>query len=124
MAKNSKITMLRDRGKGSGLEILHTRRRAADRGARSHSANGAEALRIGAAAVVITPPVGTPMAGYYSERAAEGVHDTLFAKAIVLEPGGTKAALVALDLISTTSRPWSRPRARRSRRPPASRAPT
>jgi neutral ceramidase len=59
-------------------------------------------LRIGAAAVVITPPPGTPMAGYYRARAAEGVHDDLFAKALVLEKGGAKAALVSLDLISTT----------------------
>ena len=63
--------------------------------------DGAEDLRVGAAAVVITPPVGTPMAGYYFERAAEGVHDDLFARALVLEQGGTKAALVSLDLIST-----------------------
>src|SRR5262249_35644723 len=58
-------------------------------------------LRVGAAAVVITPPVGTPMAGYYSERAAEGVHDDLHAKALVLEKDGAKTALVSLDLIST-----------------------
>jgi hypothetical protein len=58
-------------------------------------------LRVGAAAVVITPPLGTPMAGYYSERAAEGVHDDLYAKALVLEKDGAKAALVSLDLIST-----------------------
>ena len=63
--------------------------------------DAAEDLRVGAAAVVITPPVGTPMAGYYFERAAEGVHDDLFAKALVLEQGETKAALVSLDLIST-----------------------
>ena len=70
---------------------------------------------IGAAAVVITPPVGTPMAGYYYDRAAEGVHDDLFAKAVVLESGGAKAALVALDLISTTLRAsWRSPS--RSRR--------
>ena len=61
----------------------------------------AENLRVGAAASVITPPAGTPMAGYYFERAAEGVHDDLYAKALVLEQGGTKAALVSLDLIST-----------------------
>ena len=67
----------------------------------THSTSGAEALRVGAAAEVITPPVGTPMAGYYFERAAEGVHDDLFARALVLEQGGTKAALVSLDLIST-----------------------
>src|SRR3954469_21346073 len=59
-------------------------------------------LRAGAAAVVITPPPGTPMAGYYVPRAAEGVHDDLYAKALVLEVDGTRAALVALDLISTT----------------------
>ena len=45
-------------------------------------------LRVGAAAVTITPPVGTPMAGYYSERGAQGVHDDLLAKAIVIEVGG------------------------------------
>ena len=58
-------------------------------------------LRFGAAAVPITPPVGTPMAGYYSARGAEGVHDDLYAKALVLEKDGARAALVALDLIST-----------------------
>jgi Neutral/alkaline non-lysosomal ceramidase, N-terminal len=57
-------------------------------------------LRAGAAAVAITPPAGIPMAGYYSERGAQGIHDDLFAKAIVIEQGGTKAALVALDLIA------------------------
>jgi hypothetical protein len=58
-------------------------------------------LRVGTAAVPITPPVGIPMAGYYSERGAEGVHDDLHAKAIVMETGGATAALVALDLITT-----------------------
>jgi neutral ceramidase len=57
-------------------------------------------LRAGAAAVAITPPLAIPMAGYYSERGASGIHDDLFAKAIVVEQGGTTAALVALDLIA------------------------
>jgi neutral ceramidase len=61
------------------------------------------APRVGAATVVITPPIGTPMAGYYFARAAEGVHDDLFAKALVLEHDGVKAAMVSLDLISTTA---------------------
>jgi hypothetical protein len=61
-------------------------------------AGGAE-LRVGRAAVKITPGPGLPMAGYYSVRLNEGVHDDLFAKAIVLESGGAKAALVACDLI-------------------------
>jgi neutral ceramidase len=58
-------------------------------------------LRAGAAAVVITAPAGTPMAGYYVDRAAEGVHDDLHAKALVLDVDGNRAALVALDLITT-----------------------
>jgi neutral ceramidase len=58
-------------------------------------------LRAGAATVPITPPVGIPMAGYYSERGAQGVHDDLLAKALVLEAGGRSAALVVLDLITT-----------------------
>jgi hypothetical protein len=59
-------------------------------------------LRVGAAAVPITPPLGTPMAGYYSARGAEGVHDDLYAKAVVLDKDGTKVAMVSLDLISTS----------------------
>jgi len=57
-------------------------------------------LRVGAAAVVITPAVGAPMAGYYSPRAAEGVDDDLHAKALVLEQDGAKVAMVVCDLIS------------------------
>ena len=34
-------------------------------------------VRAGAAAVKITPPKGAPMAGYYYNRAADGVHDDL-----------------------------------------------
>jgi hypothetical protein len=60
-------------------------------------------LRVGRAAVEITPPAGMPMAGYYNIRLNEGVHDPLYAKALVLEAGGTRAALVACDLIAA---PW------------------
>src|ERR1041384_685620 len=59
-------------------------------------------FKTGAAVVKITPPQGAPMAGYYNDRAAEGVHDDLFAKALVFESGGEKAALVVCDLISMT----------------------
>ncbi len=59
-------------------------------------------LLVGAAQVDITPPRGTPMSGYYSVRAAEGTHDPLFARALVIEHDGTKAALVSLDLIHTS----------------------
>src|SRR5262245_52650583 len=57
-------------------------------------------LKVGAAATVITPPEGTPLAGYYSERGSKTVLDDIYSKAIVLEVGDTKAALVVCDLIS------------------------
>lgn len=53
----------------------------------------------GAAQTVITPPQGTPMAGYYSPRASIGVHDDLHAKALVLRQGRTSLALVVCDVI-------------------------
>jgi neutral ceramidase len=59
-------------------------------------------LRAGAAQVAITPPNGAPMAGYYHARGAEGTLDDLHAKALVIDDGSTKVALVTLDLISTT----------------------
>src|SRR5690242_17255495 len=65
------------------------------------SAPGA-GLRIGAAAVNITPPIGIGLAGYYFERGAQGTNDDLFAKTIVLEKDGQYAAVLGLDLISTT----------------------
>jgi hypothetical protein len=58
-------------------------------------------IRAGAATESITPPTGIPMAGYYHKRESTGVHDDLFARALVLEHGGTKVALVSLDLVST-----------------------
>ena len=59
-------------------------------------------FKIGAAQVQITPPVGTPLAGSYATRVSNCTFDELFAKAIVVEQDGTKAALVALDLSGTT----------------------
>jgi len=46
-------------------------------------------LRAGAAMVSITPPTGTPMAGYYYQRGSQGVIDDLYAKAaVILNVGG------------------------------------
>lgn len=60
----------------------------------------ADALRVGTAAVEINPPVGIPLAGYYSARGCEGVLDDLHAKAVVLDDGQTQVAMVVCDLIS------------------------
>ncbi|MCI0387414.1 MAG: hypothetical protein MOB07_01415 [Acidobacteria bacterium] len=61
---------------------------------------GADELRVGAAAVLITPPTGAPLAGYYYKRLSDGVLDDLYSKAVVVERDGTRAAIVVLDLIS------------------------
>lgn len=61
------------------------------------AASAAE-LRVGTGAVKITPPMGAAMSGYYYNRGAEGVHDDLYAKALVFESNGEKAAMVACDL--------------------------
>jgi len=60
----------------------------------------ADVLRAGRAAIKITPPVGIPMAGYYNTRLAEGTHDDLWAKALVLESGAVRVAIVACDLMN------------------------
>ena len=55
-------------------------------------------LQAGFAKVKITPPMGTPMAGYYFDRISNAVHDDLYAKALVLDDGERRWALVACDL--------------------------
>ncbi len=63
-------------------------------------ARAADDLRAAVAAVSITPPNGTPLAGYYRKRLSEGVLDDLYAKAIVFEQGGAKAAVVICDILT------------------------
>mgnify|MGYP000576301261 CR=1 FL=1 len=61
-------------------------------------------LRAGAASVKITPEGPVPLAGYGARWAgidmkkSTGVHDDLYARALVLEHGNTRVALVACDL--------------------------
>lgn len=56
-------------------------------------------LKVGTAAVVITPHKGTAMAGYYAQRLATAVDNDLYAKSLVIEQDGTKVAIVSCDLI-------------------------
>jgi neutral ceramidase len=60
-------------------------------------------LRVGTSCVKITPPLGTPMAGYYYMRGAEAVHDDLLARALVIERDGVKVAIVSCDIIEITA---------------------
>jgi neutral ceramidase len=56
-------------------------------------------LKAAAACLDITPPLGTPIPGYFHERRAGAVHDPLFARAFALERQGTGIAVVVCDLI-------------------------
>ena len=60
----------------------------------------AEEMEAGVAVVDITPPLGYRMSGYFYERPATGVRDPLMAKAIVLQQGDRRAALVFCDVIA------------------------
>src|SRR5437667_302449 len=62
-------------------------------------------LEAGVAKVDITPSFFGPMYGYANRRCgpANGTHDPLFAKALVLRTGDSRMAIVTLDLGSITS---------------------
>ena len=57
-------------------------------------------LHVGVAKTNVTPPLGGKMYGYGARgsNVSSGVHDPLFAKAIVFSDGAKKLALVTLDL--------------------------
>ncbi|MFO0916955.1 MAG: neutral/alkaline non-lysosomal ceramidase N-terminal domain-containing protein [Planctomycetaceae bacterium] len=59
------------------------------------------ALRAGAARLSIVPPFPTQMGGFFDrQQNFEGVHDEIFARALVLENNGTKLVLIGSDLMS------------------------
>lgn len=57
-------------------------------------------MQVGAARQVITPPMGIFMGGYDYNRRATGVHDDLYATAVVFDNGTAAVALVVLDALS------------------------
>jgi hypothetical protein len=57
-------------------------------------------LQAGAASVVITPPVGVDLSGFAGRSTGNtGIHDDLTAKALVVDDGRRRIALVTMDLI-------------------------
>ncbi len=60
-------------------------------------------MRAGSARIEITPPQGVAMGGYFARaEPAEGVHDPLFARALVLDDGEQRVALLSADLAEIT----------------------
>ena len=56
-------------------------------------------FKAGFARVDITPPLGTPIAGYFERREARGVLDNLEANALAVSDGTNTAVLIAADLL-------------------------
>jgi hypothetical protein len=67
-------------------------------------------IQAGAAQVDITPPAGLPMYGYFSRinghQVSTGTLDPLYARALVLQAGDRRLALVTLDLGRTFNEAW------------------
>ena len=67
----------------------------------------ASEILAGIASEIITPEVGCQLAGFDARKGvATGVHDDLFARALVLDDGNTTAALVSVDVLGV-SRPFA-----------------
>ncbi len=61
-------------------------------------------LKVGFAKRSISPPIGAPLAGFAArEGVCEGIHDELFARALVIDDGAAVVALVSLDLLAVAS---------------------
>jgi neutral ceramidase len=67
-------------------------------------------LQAGAARVDITPPegAGLPMSGYSGRKeGSQGIHDRIYARAIVLHDGTRYAAIVTWELIGVATPVWA-----------------
>lgn len=61
-------------------------------------------LRAGFSKVCISPPIGAPLAGFAARQGvSQGIHDDLFARALVLANGEAVVALVSVDLLALPS---------------------
>ena len=56
-------------------------------------------MKAGFARLDMTPPLGTPLAGYYSQRLATDVLDPLSLNALALSDGGSTAVLITADML-------------------------
>lgn len=61
-------------------------------------------LKAGFGKRLISPAVGSPLAGFAARKEnCEGIHDELFARALVIDNGSAVIALVSLDLLAVAS---------------------
>lgn len=61
-------------------------------------------IKAGFSQISISPPIGTPLAGFAARQGVcEGIHDELFARALVIEKNGKSVAFVSLDVLAVSS---------------------
>ena len=56
-------------------------------------------MKAGYARIDITPPLGSPIAGYYDPRIADGILDPVYATAVAFDDGERKAVVLSVDII-------------------------
>ena len=61
-----------------------------------------DGVLVGAARMVVTPPLGVSLAGSYNDRRADGLHDDIYARAVVIDDGATQAAIVSVDVLGVS----------------------
>lgn len=59
-------------------------------------------MKTGFARLCITPPLGTPISGYYEARFTKGVLDDLYATAVAFDDGEKRAVVIAVDIVMLT----------------------
>jgi neutral ceramidase len=69
---------------------------------RKLSGGGPASMKCGMSEIVITPPLGNFIPGYFHERKSTGIKDDLYAKAMVLEVNNDTVAFIVLDIIDLT----------------------
>jgi len=76
------------------------------------SCGEAPTIKVGVGETVITPPIGTPMAGYARPEVSKGVHDDLHARSLVIEDSRSKAVvMMTLSVINIREELFERIRA-------------
>ena len=78
----------------------------------SASSTALAQLQAGVGKTDITPPLGSPLRGYYYERLATNVHDELYAKALVLEDQNQTLVIVITDLADIAPTGFAKARTR------------
>ena len=63
-------------------------------------------IKVGVSRICITPPLGTPLSGYFEPRYTSGVHDELYATAVAFDDGKSKAVVISLDLCGLKNQWW------------------